>query len=1069
MRRTMWMGKLTILMTGLALGGWLVACSGTEGLLPNPDPQPGATEFVSADGRQGQRSPDDANADGEFGAADESGGERTVEEGDIYRVLGGGLLLNLNSYRGLQVIDFNDVTQPEVIGRARIAGYPVEMYVVGSQAVVLLNNYRGYWGSRDDVNVDTYYGGMLVTIDIADPEHPQVVDQARVPGWILTSRLTRGGGKQALFTASNNWDSDSRTEVRSFAVTGQGEIIERSFIDLGGYVADIQATPQALLVARTNWSSDDYHSTVAIIDISDPDGFMVEGAEVATEGIVANKTNMDLYKNVLRVASGGSWSGVRANHLQTWDVTDIQHPQPIDHDGFAPGEDLYATLFLGNKAFFVTYQRVDPLHAFHISDAGVAEARSEYVISGWNDFFRPVYDETRMIGIGMNDEDGRTMAVSLYDITDLDDPDPFVARAEVDAEHSWSEASWDDRAFSVLEDAVAVAGPDGQVETGLVLLPFSGYDNARETYVAAVQIFTFSDSSLTRRGVMEHGTWVRRSFQPAQDLTANLSEATLSLFDNTDPDQPTELGRVDLAPNYTDFLVFGDYGARLKYDRDYYYWWWGGSAEMPPNELQIVPLDEDPDTAEPVAVIELASGAQVHKVGDLAVAVQMRWMQFDDDEYGYETELQVIDLSDPLHPRQAGSLTTDQLTPFYNDWWYWGWGMEDCFDCGMGYYYGYGAESAYPVGQALVFPATVWEQEVTGIEHVCYTYPEDGGWQEECWEEDGDTHCEYYTGSITCRSLDGEPTQCSGSIERCSTDDYGYDHWICEEIDPDSIPTRTDCNDYERYRYWSHFDIHVLDLRDPDDPDLLPTLTMPVEEEASGVLADGDDFYVSYKIPVDVDGDARDYVRYYFKRIDLSDPGSPVIHAGINVPGDLIAVADGGQSVFTRDYVWGDNIVESAINKLSVSGSVATLLARQRFQDRLVNEMLLDGAGHALVSHRLSWVAIDQDPDITWDDVRETLTVLDAAGDKLTRLSEVEIDNWAWMRAAKAGRALYEVPGGLLVVNLDDAHAPFAQAYFPTIGWPHRVDLIGDDIIFPAGRYGIYRFDLNEANLNPNP
>lgn len=1072
MKRTMVMGKGLMVLSAVALTGWIAGCSGADGLVPDPDPKPGATAFVSADGRQGEQSPGNGrDEDGEFGAADDSGGdERTVEEGDIYRVLGGDLLLNLNAYRGLQVIDFSDVSQPEVIGRARISGHPVEMYVVGSQAVVLLNNYRGYWGNRDDVSVDAYYGGMLVTIDIADPTNPQVVDTAQVPGWISTSRLTRGGGKQALFTASNNWDSESHTEVRSFAVTGQGEIIERSFIDLGGYVADIQATPQALLVARYDWSADEYHSTVAIIDIADPDGFMIEGAEVATEGIVQNKTNMDLYKGVLRVASGGSWSGVRANHLQTWDVSDIHNPLPVDHDGFAPGEDLYGTLFLGNKAFFVTYRRVDPFHAFSISDEGVAEERAEYVISGWNDFFRPVFDEARLIGIGMNDENGQTMAVSLYDITELSNPEPFIARAEVDADHAWSEARFDDRAFSVLENAVDVAGPGGQVETGLVLLPFSGYDNARQTYVAAVQIFTFSEASLTRRGVMEHGTWVRRSFQPAHGLTANLSEATLSLFDNADPDAPAELGRVDLAPNYTDFLVFGEYGARLKYDRDYYSYWWGGNADLPPNELQIVALDEDPDNAPSLAVVQLAAGAQVHKVGDLAVAVEMRWVQVSDDTYGYETVLQVIDLSDPLHPRMAGSLTTDQLTPYYSDWWwYGGWGMEDCWDCGM-WYYGYGAESAYPVGQTLVFPATVWEQEITGIEHVCYTYPEDGSWQEECVEGiDGDVHCEYYSGSITCRSLNGEPESCYGSFERCYTDDYGWEHWTCEEVDPDSIPTRTECYDYERYRYWSHFDIHVLDLSDADDPDLLPALTMPVREEASGVLADGDDFYVSYKVPVQVKDDTRDYVRYYFKRIDLSNPGAPSIHAGVNVPGDLVAVQDDGQTVFTRDYIWGDNIVESAINKLSVSGGVATLLARQRFADRMVNEMLLDGAGHALVSHRLSWYAINADPELDWEDIRETLTVLDAVGGGLARLSEVEIDNWAWLRDATVGRALYEVPGGLLVINLDDAIAPFAQAFFPTLGWPHRVDLVGDDIIFPAGRYGIYRFDLNESNLIGSP
>ncbi len=1049
----------------LAVLLWTVGCS-DRGPGPDPNPQPGDTAFVSADGQQGEDALSGRpSEDGDYGDAESGDDQRTVEEGDIYRVLGDNLILNLNAYRGVQVIDFGDPTAPRILGRAAISGHPVEMYVVGNQALVLLNNYQGYWGRRDDVQVEAYNGGLVATFDIADPGRPQLVDSARVPGWIRTSRLTRGGGKQALFVAANDWSDGQHTRVRSFAVRADGRIIERSSIDLGGYVADIQATPQALLVARMDYSAGEAFSTVSLIDISDADGFMIEGAAVACSGQVGHKSNMDLYRGVLRVVSGASFSGTRSNHLQTWDVSDIQQPQPVDHETFAAGEDLYATLFLRNKAFFVTYRRVDPFHAFSIDDAGRAEQRAEYVISGWNDFFRPVLDETRLIGIGVDDEQGWTMAVSLYDITELDNPEPFVDRAAVDAGHSWSEASQDDRAFSVLEDAVAVEGPAGSLETGLVLLPFSGYDEARQTYVAGVQIFTFSADSLTRRGVMEHGTWVRRSFQPAEQLTANLSEAALSLFDSSDPDQPEELGKVELAPNYTDLLVYGDYGARLKYSRDYY-WWWGGDAELPPNELQIVTLDGDLDTAEPLATVELDSAAQVYQVGSLAVAVSMRWIDDGDDETSYRTDIQVIDLSDPTAPRTAGQLTSDQLMPYYGGWYGHG-PAEDCLGCGRTYY-GYGADWAYPVGQALVFPAHHWESEVVGNERVCHTWPVE---QEDCRDDEqtGES-CVVYTGSITCRSVDGGPEQCRGQLERCvlAGDDVEGD-WSCQAVSADDIPTETDCYDHELTRTWSRLEVHVLDLRQADAPELQPVLEMPRREESAGVLADGTDFYLSYRIPYDVPGDARPYVRYYFKRIELAEPDAPVVHAGVNVPGELIAVADGGETVFTRDFFWGDEAVESAINKLAVEGGLARLLARRRYPDRQVNAMLLDGAGHALVSHRLSWQAIEDDPDLDWDDVRETLSVLDAESDELELLGEVEVDSWAWLREATAGRALYEVPGGMLVVNLDQPAQPYAQAYFPTLGWPQRLELAGDALIIPAGRYGIYRFDLNENNLQPDP
>ena len=75
-----------------------------------------------------------------------------------------------------------------------------------------------------------------------------------------------------------------------------------------------------------------------------------------------------------------------------------------------------------------------------------------------------------------------------------------------------------------------------------------------------------------QRGLMEHGTWVQRTFQPASDLTANLSDAELSLFDTQNPDQPQEQGRVELAPAYNQVLDYESFVVRIHDTRnDYWY------------------------------------------------------------------------------------------------------------------------------------------------------------------------------------------------------------------------------------------------------------------------------------------------------------------------------------------------------------------------------------------------------------------------------------------------------------------------------------------------------------------
>ena len=227
-----------------------------------PTPPDGQTTFVSADGRNGQRTQENEdaernqnNAEGDFagdpGADDDN---RTVEEGDIYRVLNGSqdLILNLNRYRGFQIIDFTDPSAPNIVGRVQLAGTPVEMYQVGDRVFVLLNNWTSYWrSSRFDTTPQRHQGGGVAVIDISDRSKPTITSQALMDGWIRKSRLTRGGGKEALFVVSSEYSSGGGlTHVQSYSVSSTGKLAAATKLELGGYVQDIQATPECLIVAR---------------------------------------------------------------------------------------------------------------------------------------------------------------------------------------------------------------------------------------------------------------------------------------------------------------------------------------------------------------------------------------------------------------------------------------------------------------------------------------------------------------------------------------------------------------------------------------------------------------------------------------------------------------------------------------------------------------------------------------------------------------------------------------------------------------------------------------------------
>jgi hypothetical protein len=1057
----------------------------------NPSqPVMGATDFSSADpnsssgaggvftpASRGAQAASDANTAGAPPAAmtpTAAGGEassmRAVERGDIYRVLDDHRILNLNAYRGLQVIDVSNVDAPRLEGRLAATGTPLEMYVVGQRAIVLLNDWQGYYGARDDVKVESVSGGLVLNVDISNRAQPKLLSQAIVKGSITTSRLTQGGGQAALYVAANVYSEaptySNTTLVKSFDVSGDG-VTPKSEIDLGGYVQDVQATgTDLMLVSSIDYNKQTQQSTVAVIDISRPDGTMVRGGSVTARGIVENKFNMDAYNGILRVVSGSTWSGTRENHLETFSLANLAQPTALGHCAFGGTEQLYATIFVENKGFFVTYLRTDPFHAFSIDDQGRCEEHTKYVVSGWNDFLRPTLGGTRLVGVGSNDtQQRRTVSVSLYDTTNIDNPNPMLARADLALDNSYSEAQWDDRAFSVIEDAVNVKSANGTTETGLILVPFQGYESKNQHYVSQVQILTFSASTLTRRGVMDHGTAVRRSFLANDTTAANLSDEALKLYSIADPNAPAAKGSVEVAPNYREVHVFGDFVARV-HDPSLYFSWSGANVTPPAAHVEVVPRSGDAEASNPVASIDVPSNATLVRVGDLLLSVvttlDSSVVAQTADQQKWNTHIDAYDFSDPAHPAKRGSLDTDRIRPSYGGYYPPGGPIAarggiaadviSCFDCrprgGIG--------SQYVIGDAVVFATTTQQQKSVGIVHRCYEYPAGGtcptasgtGAKPACGSS--------YTGGINCVTYKGQPEQCTGGFYECSSD--GSE---CKPYDG-KLATEHNCSDSEEFRYWQAYAFDALDVRDPDHLVLADRVSMDKGDEGTSVYTNGEALFFNFQHQHAASNDPRAYVKRFFKRIDYSDPQSASVGPSINIPGDVIAAE--GETIYTRDWIWEDQDSRTLVARLTIDKDLAYLQASRVFSERTVSAVKLDGAGHMLVSSDPAYVRFGPvAAPSSANQPQHKLSILDSQ--TLDISGETDVDTWATFQDATNGRALFSVSGGLLVINVDDPAKPAAQAYFATLAWPNAIYFDGHEAIFAGGPYGIYRFDTDVFNL----
>ena len=698
-------------------------------------PELGESDFVSATKQSGQLIEDYSNYNGDNGStnsnSDNNAPERgssdaSIEEADIYKMYGNDILLNLNSFRGLQIIDLSNVEKPEILSSIQVSGEPVELYIKDQVAYILISGFTTYYYEASKFAPSQFVGSLVMTVDISDLSNPVILSKLQVDGTINTSRIVTKDESITLYVVSNRynyyWDEPSRnaadeppssnspsTFITSYNITNPQSISEITSLRMEGTSDSrvVHATTEAIVIPFGEYNRDDGQWTrLAYIDISEATDELKIDLEFTVQGRVQNKFNMDLHNNVLRVVSHvrNRWFDNNSieeesdlNHLYTFDVNEPGSAiasRLLDEKSFGGQEDLFATIFVDNKAFFVTYFRTDPFHAFEIKDDGSIIEHNEFFISGWNNFFKVIENKQRLMGVGINDDNGRNLAVSLYDIshlspeaneepeTDINDLScgrwPCLDREQMDSDWSDSEAQWDERAFTVLENVVNVSGTSGE-ETGLILLPFSGWnydcdfseDGCKDYYQTGVQVFTFNSENITKRGILNHNSEVKRSFLAA-DHIASLSNKTLSLFDFSDINNPSHVSSLDLAAFVSDFFVFGDYGVRINKINTNSNYNSRSNCEQTEALLQVINLD-DGELVEGINEIELKCEARGEfiKSENLLVNVFSKRVNGSSEE-----QITIYDFSNPELPVVKSIISTDKnLTPNYDNYY------DDCWDC----------------------------------------------------------------------------------------------------------------------------------------------------------------------------------------------------------------------------------------------------------------------------------------------------------------------------------------------------------------------------------------------------
>ena len=216
--------------------------------------------------------------------------------------------------------------------------------------------------------------------------------------------------ESAFYLLSSSYGSDAPSQPNWRSLFGVRGLI--------GFLAD-----------SFNYDYDDYgyKTSVYKFAISPASGTVSYVAKAQLSGETINQYSLDEQNGHLRLAlkdSNESYIAILDERLQTLGVS----------GRVGKGEQMYASRFLGDRAYLVTYRNTDPLFVFDLSDEKNPRVLGELKIPGYSVYLHP-YDETHLIGIGMNSEEsvrrdvnGRVISTSatitgmkmaLFDVSDV--------------------------------------------------------------------------------------------------------------------------------------------------------------------------------------------------------------------------------------------------------------------------------------------------------------------------------------------------------------------------------------------------------------------------------------------------------------------------------------------------------------------------------------------------------------------------------------------------------------------------------------------------------------------------
>jgi hypothetical protein len=642
---------------------------------------------------------------------------RTVEETDLYR-LEGDRLYYLNSYRGLMVFDVTDVDHPALLGRSPIYGSPVDMVVRNGVAIVVVADWYGQLADGSP-----FYGSIVRGLDATDPTNIKVLGEAKLGGWVRDDRVV-GDVIYAVsedYGVSYGWDTgtagtSTETVIVSSVSFANNVIASVGEVDFPGYTGVFNVTPNSILLAHDAPPAASGNpsglSQLLYLDISDPGGQIVQRGSLTVNGQVQGwgadngRWNLDfsdgLTAHVIGCAAG-SYGYCDSTVGYVLSIGDFSNPDApvlasqlvIPSTGWGAAARFDSSRLYLSPSGYYDYgtNQSTPFQVYDLTNPKAPALAGTLSIPGtvWNILPAP---SLRLFALGSDygsSTSGNSDSVSLkyLDVTTPSAPQ-LIGTSTFGQGWAWTPAAGTFKAFTM--DATQ----------GLVVLPFSGWNNTTGAYNDGLQLIDFTASSIATDGAALTRGWVERGIFVKNRLVS-LSDLSLSVVDYSNRTTPAITAELTLARNVITAQPEGSNIAEISSD------WWDNDVSW--SEVRLLPIANAEETSDlgttPTVRVD-GVNAQVFMNGSLAyIVTNVRVPAVCDNTgrptgpapdptsstcYGRAEQIQVVDLSNGVQLRGKVQLPMDP-------WGWYGWGWYGCW-----YYdWFWGNEAVQVEGNALAF------------------------------------------------------------------------------------------------------------------------------------------------------------------------------------------------------------------------------------------------------------------------------------------------------------------------------------------------------------------------------